>query len=492
MDCSSQPAARNSSLRSSIFPYWLSVRGLSHVCFSTRKHRRRRDSIRIGVFCRSMRRHLRRRETGFESRPKDFFRNVGNSGEKSRDLGSDDDSVVLTLDFQHVKQRAEAFADSARRSIHASAVRAVRLGKVMMNDGCMFLDDLRSSVSIQKDRRVVISLRRSSIDFALTALLWTALLITAWKLLTTAAKKYHWGWEESFGPRSVIKRDRSLGGREVFVGKSGISDQRARKEKQNLESTRRKLNPLDMVEISRSERDIMKSKESKSSRKIDSKLPYWWPSAVSPLRTSSHVRDDATQEKASSLLKMIIEKRTTGKDFEADDILQLYRMCKYSGSSGSFDSAYVRDSFYRAAVNMALSSCGRSGNLGMDLGGEKAPDFLAGLASSIHLDAERAAIMVNAAIAARTRSTFLQAWALCVQGKVVEAEEELVRLSCILNALPPGANSPEMEMVAQGLGKHLSFDERSRLLEVYVKGGGSSTERVAAEALGLRSTGKRP
>ena len=41
---------------------------------------------------------------------------------------------------------------------------------------------------------------------------------------------------------------------------------------------------------------------------------------------------------------------------------------------------------------------------------EKPAEFLAGLAENISLEAERAAVMVNAAVAARTRSTFLQAW----------------------------------------------------------------------------------
>ncbi|MCO5606651.1 hypothetical protein L7F22_060839 [Adiantum nelumboides] len=94
------------------------------------------------------------------------------------------------------------------------------------------------------------------------------------------------------------------------------------------------------------------------------------------------------------------------------------------------------------------------------------------------------------AAAGQELATWLGNTALYVQGKGLEAEEELGRLSSILTALPPEANSPEMEMVAQGLGKHLSYDERCRLLEVYVKGGGSSTEMVASDALGLRSTGK--
>lgn len=424
---------------------------------------------------------------GLESRQKGPFRDNGSSTDDMRGMGPHDDSVVITLDPLHVKQRIEALTEAAKRAVHSSAVRAVRLSKDMLSDGHMFLEDLRSSVSIQRDRRVVISLRRSSIDFALSALLWSALLIVTWKILATAAKKYRWGWEESFNGRHVVKRDRSLGGREVFVGRNSGVDQRARREKQDAASARRKVNPLDAVEISRSERDMAKQRESKSLRKAQSQLPGWWP----PTTAVSTSVDTALQEKASFLLKMIIEKRSTGKDFEADDILQLRRLCKYSGGKVAFDSAYVRDSFYRAAVEMVLSSCGRSIKLSVDMGGETAGEFLAGLADNISLEAERAAIMVNAAVAARTRSTFLQTWALQVQGKFSEAEGEVTRLSYILTALPPDNNSPEMEMVAQGLGRHLSPDERSRLLEIYVKAGGSSTERIASEALGLHPTRKR-
>lgn len=126
-----------------------------------------------------------------------------------------------------------------------------------------------------------------------------------------------------------------------------------------------------------------------------------------------------------------------------------------------------------------------------DVGGEKATDFLAGLADNIGLEAERAATMVNAAIAARTRSTFLQAWALYVRGKLSEAEEEIARISRIHAVLPSDKNSPEMEMVAQGLGRHLSLDERKHLLQMYLKVGSSGTQRIASEALGIYSTKER-
>ena len=52
----------------------------------------------------------------------------------------------------------------------------------------------------------------------------------------------------------------------------------------------------------------------------------------------------------------------------------------------------------------------RSRNSQVEIMDEKPAEFLAGLAENISLEAERAAVMVNAAVAARTRSTFLQAW----------------------------------------------------------------------------------
>eukprot|EP00250_Pteridium_aquilinum_P015207 c22446_g1_i2 orf=113-1081(+) len=258
------------------------------------------------VSCYNLRRHHRRRDMGLESRQKGPSRKDGISANEAHSSRSDEDRVFIILDPHFMKQRAEALTEAAKRAMHTSAVCAVRLGKDMLNDGRILLEDLRSSVSIQRDRRVVISLRRSSIDFALTALLWSALLVAAWKILVPAAKKYRWGWEENFDSRHVVKRDRSLGGREVFVGKNGSSDQTARREKQDARSARKKANPLDAVEISRSEKDMSTQRESKSLRKVHNRLPGWWPPSTprsTSLPSALHAGGEALQEKANYLLK---------------------------------------------------------------------------------------------------------------------------------------------------------------------------------------------
>jgi hypothetical protein len=47
-----------------------------------------------------------------------------------------------------------------------------------------------------------------------------------------------------------------------------------------------------------------------------------------------------------------------------------------------------------------------------------------------------------------------------------------------------------MEMVGQGLARHLAFDERKQLLAMYENAGGTSIQRIGSEALGLSSTRK--
>jgi len=46
----------------------------------------------------------------------------------------------------------------------------------------------------------------------------------------------------------------------------------------------------------------------------------------------------------------------------------------------------------------------------LEFGNEEPTSFIAGLANNIGLSAEKAATMVIAAMAARTRAGFLQAW----------------------------------------------------------------------------------
>lgn len=123
----------------------------------------------------------------------------------------------------------------------------------------------------------------------------------------------------------------------------------------------------------------------------------------------------------------------------------------------SIDTTNTRDSLYRAAVELVLNVCCRASinSTNVQIDGEDAREFLAGLAENIGLDNIRASRMVSAGVAARTRFCFLQAWAFEMQSKHTEAVSELSKICLIHGIFPPGKSSPEMEMVARGLEKIL-------------------------------------
>uniref|UniRef100_A0A452XCL2 Uncharacterized protein n=1 Tax=Aegilops tauschii subsp. strangulata TaxID=200361 RepID=A0A452XCL2_AEGTS len=75
------------------------------------------------------------------------------------------------------------------------------------------------------------------------------------------------------------------------------------------------------------------------------------------------------------------------------------------------------------------------------INGENPRDFLAGLSMNIGLDKFRAATLVCASVAARTRACLLQCWALEIQGKRAEALDELVKICRIHRVFPPEENS---------------------------------------------------
>jgi hypothetical protein len=182
-----------------------------------------------------------------------------------------------------------------------------------------------------------------------------------------------------------------------------------------------------------------------------------------------------------------MDNRVNGRDIMEDDIIQLRRICRTSGVRVSIDTTNTRDSFYRASVDFVLNVCSRapSHSTSVQIDGEDAQQFVAGLAENIGLENIRAAIIVSAAVAARTRSRFLQAWALEMQGKHAEAKSELSKICPILQIFPPEESSPEMEMVARGLEKQLNLEQRLFLLNMLIGVCGEESHRTATEALGL-------
>ncbi|GJP52133.1 hypothetical protein CLOM_g11229 [Closterium sp. NIES-68] len=162
---------------------------------------------------------------------------------------------------------------------------------------------------------------------------------------------------------------------------------------------------------------------------------------------------------------------------------ELYTVYRRTGATVAIESDNSRDALFRAAINTAFNAA--AGTSTAFLSPTDIPLFLASLAAAIRIPSPRALTMVLAALAARTRSSFLQAWALVKQNRRSEAEEELQGLGSIAATVPPPANSAEMEMVAAGLSQRISHGEREELLWVYCRAGGKETRDVMARALGL-------
>ncbi|KAK7390713.1 hypothetical protein VNO78_18737 [Psophocarpus tetragonolobus] len=317
--------------------------------------------------------------------------------------------------------------------------------------------DLQTLVSLDHNRRLVVSCRPSTLHFlgtsAALTFLFTVLaqFISRFSSLRRNASSY----------KPVVRRDRSLGGKEVVVALGQQSH----------------ANPLSPP--------IRRSPNNKV--RFQRRLPKWWPTLLNanPSLFSNH-RDEYKRE-AYRVVRAITNSRLGGNDIMENDIIQLRQICRISGVQVSIEPTNVRDNLYRASVNFVLNVCSRAPthSTSFDINGENAPQFLAGFAENIGLENVRAATIVSAAVAARTRSCLLQAWALEMQGKKVDATVELSKICLLLRIFPPEESSPEMEMVRRGLEKHLKLEQRKHLMFLFGKVCGEESQSIAREALGL-------
>lgn len=255
-----------------------------------------------------------------------------------------------------------------------------------------------------------------------------------------------------------------MGGREVVVARRDVERERKRSD---IGSSNREWKVLS--------RDL-RARE-------DRKLPSWWPVIVP--RPVVEINREEYQREANRLIQAIMDAKLCGKDVSEDDILELRRICRKSGVRLSIGTENARDSLYRLSAHFVINTCCMAGSPSVQIDGEDACLFLAGLANDLGLGAPRAATIVCAAVAARTRLWFLQAWALEMQSKHLEAMEEFKKICLTHQIFPPEPSSPEMEMVARGLEKHLNAEDREFLLKKLIGVCGEESRRSAAEALGL-------
>ncbi|KAL3829228.1 hypothetical protein ACJIZ3_018030 [Penstemon smallii] len=364
-----------------------------------------------------------------------------------------DDSLQITLknpsdSIQHLETRLNRFLDYGREA----------------------LEELKSVVTVNEESGgVIISCKKSTVELLLALFLSSLVIVIAFRGLFKIRK--------NVGEVVVYKRDRSLGGKEVVVGKRET----------DFESSRKLTTPLSSISDSNYYQKRGNRTRSRERRRKQ-ELPQWWPQVViwdSPETTNK----EEYQRMVNQLIQAIMDRKMNGEDISASVIVQLRHICKTYGVRAFINTENTRDSLYRLTINFVLSYCESISNLStsIQINGEDAREFIAGLADNIGLESSRAATMVSAAVAARTRSKILQAWALEVQNKHSEALVELFKVCLIHRIFPPEESSPEMEMVAQGLEKSLNVEQRESLLNSFFAVCGKDIEPSVVEALGLNN-----
>ncbi|XP_058094069.1 uncharacterized protein LOC131240066 [Magnolia sinica] len=368
--------------------------------------------------------------------------------------------LEMVIDLEDISNQASM---SLRRFFRSSESRF----REFVSAGAETFADLQTLVTFDRKGRMVVACRRSSLEFLANLTVLSFILVFAVRVLVKLGLRSGLGnWD------MVRRRDRSLAGREVVVGK------RIKERGDFMVS----VNPLSYVRATeRRSGDRVLDKRRVSKKET---LPSWWPNLITKLVGTV---EKESQREAGRLIRAIMDNRMSGKDLTEDDIIQLRRICRTSGVKVSIETANARDSLYRASVDFVLNTCSNAmcqPNL-VHIDGEELRQFVAGFADNIGLEDARAATIVCAAVAARTRSRFLQAWAFEIQGKRSEALDELLKICAIHQIFPPEEYSPEMEMVARGLEKHLKLEQREHLLKLLEGVCRAENQRIAVEALGL-------
>ncbi|KAK6122892.1 hypothetical protein DH2020_043358 [Rehmannia glutinosa] len=411
------------------------------------------------------------------------------------------------------------------------------------------LDDLRTVVSVDGNNgRVLISCRRSTVEFFLALFLSSFVVLIAFRGLFKVRK--------NGGEALIYKRDRSLGGREVVVGKSETNW-----------SSSRKSTPLS----SDNSNYYYQKKNNRTrtlGRRRKEELPQWWPQVVN-WDSQETVNKEEYQRMANQLIRAIMDRKMSGQDISTNDIVQLSmarrrwslrliasqarrftqacaqaqsaqapglrHLCKTYGVRTFINTANARDSLYRVSVNFVLDYCERYISISNDstsiqINGEDVRSSLLGLLITLDLRALMPQEWyLQLSLLAHGQKSFRLGCALEVQNKHAEALAELFKVCLIHRIFPPEENSvrlcllfavqtsviclfssykyfllrlctisislssgpvfsllaPEMEMVARGLDKSLSVEQREYILNSFISVCGKDIDQSLLEALGL-------
>ncbi|GAQ82340.1 hypothetical protein KFL_001080160 [Klebsormidium nitens] len=323
--------------------------------------------------------------------------------------------------------------------------------------------------------------------------LFLVVLIAAVRWFLRLAKRNRWGWAEWYKPGAPQigsrVRDRSLGGREVSVGNqwewpSWLWGGEKKFRRQTLGGVRKgagitetvkHANPLDYEVDLRSEKELrlarLRQEERRAAlerRRQVEELPGWWPreSLLPPVKVSDS-RKEVGRFEAQQLLQRMVNMRVEGRDPSLEDITVLHETCQLYGVSVTFDAASTQESLYRVAIQHKVGQLMRAAGYDViDLSIRlPAARFVGLLSGNLGILPRRAVEIVESSVAAKTKASLTQAYALMKQGRIKELRQELAGLALILSTFPLPLDSAKLELVGDGLSARIPSEERETLLQ---------------------------
>jgi hypothetical protein len=222
-------------------------------------------------------------------------------------------------------------------------------------------------------------------------------------LLRSRSRKQHGRWV----------RDRSLGGKMVFVSTSMDEDTvhgaapRSRRASA-LEDAAAAADSLAGVARVAARPDSSGQPASALERaaRTEAARPEWWvftpPLLVTPAR-----RAECTRRAKCLLRELENAKVAEGRDYDVFQLVQIYQACREGDTdvAGAVSTIASRDEMLRAAVR---SSCKYTGMDGARATAVPPRDFICGLARCLGVEEGRAVAIVHAAVAEQLRAVLLE------------------------------------------------------------------------------------
>jgi hypothetical protein len=283
------------------------------------------------------------------------------------------------------------------------------------------------------------------------ALGWgVAALAAAGLLYAALGSRARWTWPWSGGARRRAAggrwvRDRSLGGRTVFVPDG---DDAAATPRPLWDDSDDFAADLAAAAAVRAVSPASPTAGGGAAAAAKDALPEWW-APPAPARYVAAARREELAKQAKRALRALEDaKLLRGEDYSVAGLAALRALCHEGGGlavRAATESG--RDSMLRAAVRAGVEASQRGG----DLGGTEPGRFVSGLARDLGVPDRRAVTIAHAEVAATCRSALIDAEAGYRAGDQGALVGALRRLVGALRAFRPPRGSAEAEAVGRGI-----------------------------------------